>query len=187
MSPTASSSPWRPSPRSSGSPSSPSWWSTSVTPCASACRWGLTRSQADADADWSAGYKEDVEQKRLCNRARSQMINLIKVREICVKSVKLCRAHQPGVTTARPRDSDGAWTVNCIKLGLSPLWNFKLQTRSHFRDTWPPSPGRWHIPCLRLVISARIQPLIGWCRATESLVSMWPRYAHVCRPSRPEK
>ena len=30
--------PWRPSPRSSGSPSSPSLWSTSVMPCAPPCR-----------------------------------------------------------------------------------------------------------------------------------------------------
>ena len=47
------------------------------------------------------GGKEDKDGTgKVC---QSQMINLIKLKEVFVKSVKLCRGPiRPGVTTARP-------------------------------------------------------------------------------------
>lgn len=84
----------------------------------------------------SMTWNKEKDGKRLWHRVGwSQMINLIKLRGICVKSVKLFRA-QARSDNCEAQGSVGAGSVNCIKLGLSPLWNFKLQTRSHFRDTW---------------------------------------------------
>ena len=67
-------------------------------------------------------------------------------------------------------------TVNCIKLGLSPLRNFKLQPRSHFRDTWSQSES-W------LVTQSR--PLIGqFCRDLSSdwlMQNLWAPGFHVAQ------